>query len=98
MSNRSGASARVWAMALMVAAVAICSSASATLLDRGSDMVYDTVLDITWTRQAGDGVGRSWAQSVAWADNLVLAGFDDWRLPWASVIAQEGPTLSVGRL
>jgi hypothetical protein len=76
----------------MVAAWAICGSASATLLDRGSDMVYDTVLDITWTREAGDGIGRSWADSVAWANSLELAGFDDWRLPWASVTAQQGPT------
>lgn len=95
MSNRSGATARLWATALMAAALTFCGSASSTLLDRGSDMVYDDVLDITWTRQAGDGVVRNWADSVAWANNLEFAGFEDWRLPWASVSVQEGPTLSV---
>jgi hypothetical protein len=95
MSNGSGATARLWATALMVAALTFCGSASATLLERGSDMVYDNVLDITWTRQAGDGVSRFWADSVVWADNLVFAGFDDWRLPWASVSAGAGPTLVV---
>jgi hypothetical protein len=62
-------------------------SSSATLLDRGPDMVYDDALKITWTRQAGDGVARNWRNSVAWADTLVFAGFSDWRLPWASVSA-----------
>jgi hypothetical protein len=67
MSNRSSATVRRWATALLVAAMGVVGSASATLLDRGPNMVYDTVLDITWTRQAGDGVARDWATSVAWA-------------------------------
>jgi len=74
-----------------VAGMGVVGSASATLLDRGPDLVYDDVLDITWTRQAGDGVGRNWANSVAWADALVFGGFSDWRLPWASVSAGAGP-------
>lgn len=77
-------------MALLVGGSA--GSASATLIDRGPDMVYDNVLDITWTRQAGDGVLRNWADSVAWANDLAFAGFDDWRLPYASVSAGAGPT------
>lgn len=82
-------------MALMAAGMGLAGSASATLLDRGTAMVYDDVLNITWTRQAGDGAVRNWADSVAWANNLVFADFDDWRLPWASAIAQAGPTPSV---
>jgi hypothetical protein len=57
------------------------------------DLVYDTVLDITWTREAGDGVQRSWADSVACADNLVFAGLGDWRLPSARVSQGAGPTM-----
>ncbi len=76
------------------------SSASAALFDRGPDMVYDDVLDITWTRnanlaQTSLSSGFTWAQASTWASNLVFAGYDDWRLPYASVIAgagQSGPT------
>ena len=53
MSNRSGATVRRWATALLVAGMGFVGSASATLLDRGPDMVYDDVLNITWTRKAG---------------------------------------------
>ena len=69
----------------------VASPSGAILLDRGPDMVYDTVLDITWTRQAGDGVARNWPTANAWAAALVFGGFDDWRLPWASVSAGVGP-------
>jgi hypothetical protein len=65
-------------------------SASATLLDRGPDLVYDNVLNITWTRQAGDGVQRTWADANAWAANLEVDGFKGWRLPYASVSAGVG--------
>ena len=83
------------AAALAVAGLGAAGSASATLLDRGPLMVYDTALDITWTRQAGDGVGRPWTDANAWAASLVIGVFDDWRLPWASVSAQGGPATSV---
>jgi hypothetical protein len=57
-------------------------SASATLLDRGPGFVYDDVLDITWTRNANlaGSSGLDWVDATAWATNLVLGGFDDWRL------------------
>ena len=79
-------------VAAIVSALSLPAGAPAALLDRGPDLVYDNVLDITWTRQAGDGVGRTWVDAVAWANNLVFAGFDDWRLPYASVSAGAGPT------
>jgi hypothetical protein len=80
----------------------LAGSASATLLDRGPDMVYDDVLDITWTRQAGGGIGgdiaRLWGAANAWAIFLDFGGFTDWRLPYASVSAGAGPitTLPIG--
>lgn len=69
----------------------VAAPSGAVLVDRGPDMVYDTVLNITWTRQAGDGVARTWAAANAWAAALVFGGFDDWRLPYASVSAGVGP-------
>ena len=79
-------------MALMVAALGFPGSASAILLDRGPDLVYDNVLNITWTRQAGDGSERNWPDAKTWAAGLVFAGFNDWRLPYASASAGAGPT------
>jgi hypothetical protein len=66
--------------------------ASATLVDRGPDMVYDTVLDITWARNANlGGTLFTWQDANAWADALVLGGFDDWRLPSISVSGLNHP-------
>lgn len=69
-------------------------SAHAVLLNRGGGMAYDSVLNITWLRNANQGAGSdydngehandgrmTWGNAVAWADNLVYRGFDDWRLP-----------------
>jgi uncharacterized protein DUF1566/PEP-CTERM motif-containing protein len=89
------ATARLWTAVLLVGGMGLPGNASATLLDRGPDLVYDDVLNITWTRQAGDGVARNWFNSRDWANQLVFAGFDDWRLPWASVLAGDGSTTSV---
>jgi hypothetical protein len=84
-------------------------SACATLLDRGPDMVYDDVLNITWARNASlclvlnncvnrfddpvTGVigGMRWNDANTWVANLLFSGYDDWRLPWASVSEQVGP-------
>ena len=95
MASRWGKAAKRWALAFAVAVSGFGGNASALLLNRGPDMVYDNVLDITWTRQAGDGVARSWQDANAWAAALVFGGVDDWRLPYASVAAGAGPTTTV---
>ncbi len=95
MGNRRYATAQRWTAVLLVAAMGLAGGASATLLDRGPDMVYDNVLNITWTRQAGDGVRRNWEDSEAWAAGLVVDGLSGWRLPWVSVLAGAGPTTTV---
>src|SRR5215472_15361646 len=77
---------------------------SATLIDRGNGLIYDTVLNITWVQDAnlcltlndcvnGDAFGNmTWDDANTWAANLVYQGFSDWRLPYASVSAGAGPT------
>ena len=63
--------------------------ANATLLDRGGGLIYDDVKDITWLQDANyaktsgyDLDGKmTWNNAVAWADQLVYGGYDDWRLP-----------------
>jgi len=97
----------------------ICvGSVYAALIDRGTGMIYDTELGITWLQDAnyartelsdsrvdeiiasvdtvdghtlstldfieidGEYVGKmTWWGALAWADQLVYGGFDDWRLP-----------------
>lgn len=82
----------------LVLLLGVASPSWAILLDRGPDMVYDTVLDITWTRQAsslGPPPDRPWANASQGAANLVFGGFDDWRLPYASVSGGGAPTTTL---
>jgi hypothetical protein len=94
MRNRWGVAAKRCATAVLVAGLGLPGSASAMLISRGADLVYDDVLDITWTRNASlpGSSGLSWTQANAWAADLVYAGYDDWRLPFANVSAGAGPT------
>ncbi len=61
----------------------------AALINRGTGMIYDTELDITWLQDANyartsgydsDGL-MIWDQALTWAGDLVYGGYDDWRLP-----------------
>jgi hypothetical protein len=65
---------------LVLLIVGLSGSAQATLIDRGSGMVYDDVLDITWLSDANMGGSMNWGDSMNWASNLLFGGFDDWRL------------------
>lgn len=42
---------------------------------------YDSVLDVTWLRQASAPQAQSWSQARDWAGGLQVGRFDDWRLP-----------------
>ena len=66
----------------MVIGLAVSGSAKATLIDRGSGLIYDSDQDITWLKNANlAGTTFNWQGAVDWADDLVFGGFDDWRLP-----------------
>jgi hypothetical protein len=45
--------------------------------------IYDTDLQLTWLKDAGMGGLRNWYDALDWADKLVFAEFDNWRLPIA---------------
>ncbi|MBL8351549.1 MAG: DUF1566 domain-containing protein [Burkholderiaceae bacterium] len=49
--------------------------------DTVTDAFYDTVLDITWLRNANvDGL-MDWATARSWVNTLVVGGVGGWRLP-----------------
>jgi len=66
----------------------VISEANAGLIDRGNGLIYDNVQDITWLQDANfaktSGYAyegeMSWFESLKWADELIYAGYDDWRL------------------
>ena len=68
--------------------LALSTSVSATLIDRGNGMIYDSDQDITRLQDANyamtsgyDTDGRmNWDAATTWADGLSFGGFDDWRL------------------
>ena len=68
-------------------ALAASESTKAGLIDRGNGLIYDTVLDVTWVQDIGlsSTMGGphvfNWYRAKAWVDQLVYAGYDDWRLP-----------------
>ena len=53
----------------------------------GPEAFYDTVLDITWLRNANVNMGNNvngnleWQPAVDWANSLVVNGIGGWRLP-----------------
>ena len=67
--------------------------AHADLIDIGGGMLYDDVLNITWTQNANlpGSLDLTWVDANSWAANLTLNGLAGWRLPYASVIAGVGP-------
>ena len=56
------------------------SLARATLIDRGNGLIYDTVNDISWIKDADVSGSDTWDNQVSWAAGFSLAGFDDFRL------------------
>ena len=60
----------------------LASTAHSELYDRGSGLIYDEVLDITWLQYANfAGSTMTWEDAMAWAAGLEYQGYDDWRLP-----------------
>ena len=48
--------------------------------DNGDGTITDAATGLTWTK-ADSGKGMDWPTALAYAENLKLAGHDDWRLP-----------------
>jgi len=73
---------------LAVAAMALSGASQAALIDRGSGLIYDDVLNVTWLQDANyaktsgyDADGRmNWSKANRWAAGLSYGGYNDWRL------------------
>lgn len=80
---------------LAVGILLMSGAAEAALVDRGSGMIYDTVLNVTWLQDANyaktsgydaDGM-MIWSEAKTWTANLVFYDslrdkyWDNWRLP-----------------
>ena len=48
--------------------------------DNGDGTITDLATGLMWT-QADSGVGLTWEDALAWAEDLNFGGRDDWRLP-----------------
>jgi len=48
--------------------------------DNGDGTISDLATGLMW-QQADDGISRDWENALAYAENLNLGGFTDWRLP-----------------
>lgn len=60
----------------------LTAPSGAELLDRGSGLIYDDILDITWLEHANySGGTMTWDVAMSWADNFTFQGYSDWRLP-----------------
>src|SRR5262249_55132141 len=69
-----------------LAGLLFSGNATGKLIDRGGGLIYDDVLNVTWTQNPSLvlcralGSSDKWSPCVTWADALVYGGFDDWRL------------------
>lgn len=70
----------VFLMALILV-FGISVSAHATLINMLDGTIYDTDRQLSWLQDANTNGMMNWYNAMTWADNLVFAGFDDWRLP-----------------
>jgi hypothetical protein len=66
--------------ALVIFAVCTFGSAHASLIDNGNNLIYDTVLDITWYANPNYET-HVCADYTAWAAGLTVGGVTNWRLP-----------------
>ena len=80
-------------VALMLT-LATALPAHAVLVDLG-DLILDRDRRIMWTQSANLPGSQflTWEEAQDWAENLVYAGFDDWRLPSALNRSGMGPCL-----
>jgi hypothetical protein len=80
---------KILSIVLIVILCGFSISANAALVNNGNGTITDTDWNLIWLQDANyaytsgydaDGL-MNWNDAMTWANNLVYAGFDDWRLP-----------------
>lgn len=95
--NATAPKSRAAAGAALLLTALFTATTEAALIARGSGLIYDDVLDITWTQDADLwGETGTWDEAVAWVEALSFAGFDGWRLASMSVSGGLPTGASVG--
>ena len=103
-NNNEKAGLFIMLKVLVITMLALPLNCYATFYDRGNGLIYDDVLDITWMQDAlyvktsGYSIDGflNWDEALIWADSLVFAGFNDWRLPNIGDNAESGGGISDG--
>lgn len=89
-------------LALATAGLLSSAAVQAALFDRGSGLIYDDVLNITWLADTnyartngydsdgwmGFSAANTWAANLVYYDSVRNVRYDDWRLP--TVLNQDG--------
>lgn len=57
----------------------VSGTAAAELVDNGDGTVTDTVSGLMWQKTTAE--KRPWSTALIYCEDLMLAGYDDWRLP-----------------
>lgn len=58
-----------------------CCLLRSSCVDNGDGTVTDLGSGLMWIRDGNNGFVGTWQEAMDWAENLVFAGYDDWRLP-----------------
>jgi len=89
---------------MLAATLSWSVTSSATLIDRGNGMIYDSNQNLTWLQDTNyaktsgyddDGL-MGWDDAMAWVANLTYGGYDDWRLPRLNIQVIGWPIFSSG--
>ena len=70
----------------------LTTTTNAALVDNGGGLIYDDVLNITWAQP--DTINITQDSANTWVSGLTLGGVSGWRLPYISVVAGVGPTVT----
>lgn len=69
---------------------AFLSVANAALIDNGNETITDADTNLMWIQNADVSGTMTWDEAMGWADTLVYADYDDWRLPYSDTTCSGG--------
>ncbi len=61
--------------------VGLSFPAGAALVNNGDGTITDTASELMWLQDLESQSIMSYANATIWADSLIFADYDDWRLP-----------------